>query len=87
MYAINKEGGYIIGVVAGVSAANGNATEEEYLAVKALLENVPTAPDGYYYRLREDLEWELCAEPAPEIPEEATEADYMAALRELGVLL
>lgn len=66
MYAINKEGGYIVGVVAGVSAANSNATEEEYLAVKALLTNVPPAPDGFYYRLTESLEWEICELPTIE---------------------
>lgn len=87
MYAINKEVGYIIGVVAGVSAANSNATEEEYRAVREMLLSPPAAPEGYCYRLQEDLEWELCAEPVPEIPEEATEADYIAALGALGVVL
>lgn len=83
MYAINKEGGYIVSVVAGVSAANSNATEEEYLAVKSLLTNAPPAPDGFYYRLTESLEWELCL--LPTIEEEASEADYRNALREMGV--
>ena len=74
MYAINKTDGYIVGVVAGVSTANSNATEAEYRTVKAMLLNPPPAPDGYYYRLREDLEWELFQLPEmPEIPEEATE--------------
>lgn len=88
MYAINKMDGYIVGVVAGVSVANSNATEEQYRAVKAMLLNPPSAPDGYCYRLREDLEWELCEmPPAPEIPEDAGEGDYIAALREMGVSL
>ena len=85
MYAINKENGYIIGVVSGVSATNSNATESEYRTVKALLVNPPDAPDGYYYRLREDLEWELFQ--LPEIHEEATDGDYIAALRNMGVSL
>lgn len=57
---INKEDGYIHSVVRGVSEANSNCTKEEYDKVKAILENAPTAPDGYYYRLKENLEWELC---------------------------
>lgn len=85
MYAINKMDGYIVGVVAGVSAANSNATEQEYRNVKALLLNPPTAPEGYFYRLRENLEWELTQ--MPEIHEDAGEADYIAALAEMGVSL
>lgn len=85
MYAINKMDGYIIGVVAGVSPANSNATAEEYRTVKAMLCNPPTAPEGHYYRLREDLTWELCE--MPEIPEDATESDYITALNKMGVQL
>lgn len=59
MYAINKQDGYIIGIVSGVSEKNSNATESAYMTVKAMLGNTPTAPTGYGYRLREDLQWEL----------------------------
>ena len=59
-YRINKEDGYIHGVVAGVNPENSNCTESEYTDIKAILENAPDAPDGAYYRLKEDLEWELC---------------------------
>ena len=58
-YRINKEDGYIHGVVAGVSVENANCTETEYAEVKAMIENTPTAPDGFYYRLKENFEWEL----------------------------
>ena len=85
MYAINYDGGYIVGVVAGVSASNSNCTEAEYRETKAMLLNPPDALDGFYYRLREDLNWELC--PMPEIIEEATEGDYIAALAQMGVVL
>lgn len=64
-YAINKEDGYIHGVVKGVSEKHSNITEEEFLSIKSILENAPEAPDeNHYYRLRDNLEWELC-----EIPE------------------
>ena len=59
-YRINKEDGYICGVVQGVSFENANCTEEEYTQIKTVIENPPNAPDGFYYRLKDDLEWELC---------------------------
>ena len=59
-YRINKEDGYIHGVVRGVGSETSNCSEEEYLAVKAILEGAPAAEDGFVYRLREDLEWEKC---------------------------
>jgi hypothetical protein len=84
MYLVNKQDGYIHSVVSGVSAANSNITEAEYIEIKAVIENMPTAPTGFGYRLKENLEWELYE--LPEIPEaEATEQDYIAALEQLGV--
>ena len=59
MYRINIADGYIHGVVKGVSEKNANCTEEDYNRAKAILENTPDAPNGYYYRLKENLEWEL----------------------------
>lgn len=82
-YRVNKEDGYIHGVVKGVSEAHANISAEEYAEIKAILENTPDAPESFYYRLKEDLEWELCEMPAVE--ETATEADYQAALEDLGV--
>ena len=84
-YAINYDNGYITGVVAGVSTANSNCTEAEYRAVREMLLHPPAAPDGHYYRLREDRQWELC--PMPEISPDATEGDYITALGEMGVAL
>lgn len=84
-YQINKENGYIHSIVKGVIAENANCTEAEYFAVKETLDNVPTAPEGFYYRLTENLEWELCEMPT--IEETATETDYQEALESLGVNL
>jgi hypothetical protein len=84
MYLLNKQDGYIHSVVSGVSAANSNITEAEYIEIKAVIANMPTAPTGFGYRLKENLEWELYE--LPEMPEvEATEQDYIAALEQLGV--
>lgn len=65
-YRINIEDGYIHGVVKGVSEENANCTEEEYMRIKSILDNAPTAPDGFYYRLKESFEWELCEMPTIE---------------------
>lgn len=83
MYLVNKQDGYICGVVAGVGAEISNITEGEYREIKAVLESAPTAPDGFCYRLKEDLEWELYE--LPEVEVEATEQDYIDALEQLGV--
>lgn len=78
--------GYIVSIV---KDPHGNVTDEEYQRIEAALRNRPTAPEGYDYRLREDtLEWELYKLPEPVSDDEdaeATEADYLAALNELGV--
>lgn len=59
-YRVNKEDGYIHGVVKGVNDNNANCTEEEYNHIKSLIENTPDAPDGFYYRLKDNFEFELC---------------------------
>ena len=86
-YAVNKEDGYIYSVSkSNHSASENTINKAEYLEIKNMIDNIPTAPEGYGYRLKEDLAWELYELPeSPEIPEEATEADYMEALERLGV--
>ena len=73
--------GYIVSIV------HDGGTTEAYLHIEAALRDRPTAPVGYDYRLTTSLEWELyqLPEPEPEADEEATEADYLASLAELGV--
>ena len=78
MYAINYDGGYIVGVVAGVSAGNSNCNEAEYMMVRDVLRHRPEAPDGYYFRLRNDLEWELCR--VPEISGEISDTEALAII-------
>lgn len=56
MYRIFTNNGYIISIV---HDANGNVTEEEYRKIKEVLESRPTPPQGFDYRLKENLEWEL----------------------------
>lgn len=61
-------------------------TEEKYEEILNMIRNKPSAPDGYGYRLTDDLKWELYELPAEDQEdEEATDEDYQAALAELGV--
>lgn len=60
-------------------------TEAEYNRIKAIIDNRPTAPDGYGYKLTDSLEWELYELPIEEVEEEATVTDYQNALSEMGV--
>ena len=75
--------GYILGV--GEVESGGNISKEEFDEISNIIHNTPTAPDGYYYRLKENLEWELCKIPSDEGGEIASDADYQAALEDLGV--
>lgn len=50
------ESGYIPGI--GTGAGGIEITAEEYNEIMAIIRNRPTPPEGYDYRLREDLTWE-----------------------------
>lgn len=41
-------------------------TAEQYNEILSMLRNRPTAPDGYGYRLTDDLQWELYELPTEE---------------------
>ena len=45
-------------------------TEEKYHAIRSMFRNIPTAPEGFAYRLTKELEWELYEVPVEEEPEE-----------------
>lgn len=64
-YGTILHNGYIIAVT-----DVGDMTQAEYAAAVSALHSKPTgAPDGYAYRLRTDLTWELGElPPAPEEP-------------------
>lgn len=57
MYQINIENGYIVSLVKGVE--KGNISENDYNNVLEIIKNKPIANDGFDYRLKEDLTWEL----------------------------
>lgn len=58
---------YIVGVCDDFGE---KITEQEYDTILDAIRNCPTAPDGYGYRLREDLTWELYELPVVEEFEE-----------------
>ena len=71
-------GGYILGVAH--VPFGGNISKEEFDNITEIIHQMPEAPEGFYYRLTENFEWELC-----EIHEEAAEEDYQKSLENLGV--
>ncbi len=64
--------GYIIGVGTGAGAGI-EITEDEYNEILNKINNRPTAPEGFTYRLTTALEWELCELPQIENNEDSEE--------------
>ena len=73
-------------VLIGTGSGDDEISKEEYETILSVIHNRPTADPGYTYKLRTDLTWELWEVPVVEVDEEATEADYLAALAALGVM-
>lgn len=42
-------------------------TQTKYSEILSMLHNIPTAPEGFAYRLTEELEWEIYELPAEEV--------------------
>ena len=72
-YYKTTNNGYIISIGTGFGGTE--ITEQEYAEILAVIRNKPTARDGYDYRLKTDLTWELVelppVEPEPPTDEEA----------------
>lgn len=62
-YKLTKDG-YI--AVIGTGEGGTPITEEEYEDILSILQNRLAAEDGYAYRLKEDLTWELVEVPIVE---------------------
>lgn len=81
---ITKNDGYIV----AFGKAENEEVTDEYIRLTEVMKSKPIAESGFDYRLKEDLSWELFELPiSEETPEtdEATEADYISALEDLGV--
>lgn len=69
MYGKYINDNYIVGV--GTGAGTGSEiTEDEYNEILDKINNRPTAPEGFTYRLTTALEWELVKLPPIENNEE-----------------
>lgn len=76
--------GYIVAI--GNGSGNTEITAGEYAELLNIIHSKPMASKGYDYRLKADLTLELYELPIiPAEDEDANEADYIAALAELGV--
>lgn len=62
--------GYIRGVC--MTTGEGNISQAQYDTITELFHNKPTAPDGFDYRLKADLTWELVELPPMPIDDELT---------------
>lgn len=69
MYGKYINDNYIVGVGTGAGAGE-PITEDEYNEILDKINNRPTAPEGFTYRLTTALEWELCELPPIENNEE-----------------
>lgn len=58
------ENGYIIAI--GIGFDDVEITAEEYAAILEIIKSKPVAENGYAYRLKEDLTWELVEVPIAE---------------------
>lgn len=53
-------------------------TAEQYNKILSMLRNRPTAPEGYGYRMTEDLQWELYELPhAEDTDEELSDSEAL----------
>lgn len=87
--------GYLIAV--GIGVGGTEITEAEYNSLREFFSTKPTAPEGYDYRLKDTLEWELYELPIippteeveeltyDEILEALADAEYELCLWELGI--
>ena len=76
--------GYLVAV--GIGSGGTEITEAENSELLNIIRSKPVATEGYDYRLKADLTRELYElPPMPIEDEDANEADYIAALAELGV--
>ena len=72
------ENGYLVGIGTGVGGIK--ITEEEYNSILAHIQSCPIAEEGYGYRLKEDLTWELYELPI--VPEEEISSDELMTMIE-----
>lgn len=76
-YNKNAQDGYILAI--GTGAGCEEITEQEYNAIKAVIDARPTPTEGYGYRLKTDLTWERYELPEPETTDEDVPTETVLA--------
>lgn len=64
----------------GTGAGGEEITQEEYENVLSVIRSAPTAEDGYQYRLKMDLTWELVEAPTMDTDPELTDSEALAII-------
>ena len=75
---VNVENEYIVSVQIG--GAGIPITDEEYNAIADAIRNSPESPDGFIYRLKTDLSWELHELPTPDPDPEISDSEAIAII-------
>lgn len=71
--------GYLVAV--GSGSGGTEITEAEYNNLLSVIHNKPTAPEGYDYRLKADLSWELYELPPVPEDDEITAEEALEIIR------
>jgi hypothetical protein len=79
-YKIIKDG-YIRGI--GTGASGDEIAEEEYNALLEIIRTKPKADDGYNYKLKADLTWELYELPHVDVHDDVTDEEFMRMIEEV----
>lgn len=72
MFGKFEDNGYIIGLSVGAGSGE-EISEDEYNKILDRINNRPTAPEGFTYRLTTAMKWELCELPPIENNEDSEE--------------
>lgn len=67
-----------VGWIRGRKPTGTVISEDEYKELSSIMKSMPTVPDGYGYRLKADLTWELYELPVVE--EELTAEEALAII-------
>lgn len=73
-YFLQIKNGYVVSYGKSEKTILHEITETEYNEIRKIIQNRPTAPEGYAYRLTEYLEWELYELPDAITDETAAKA-------------
>lgn len=78
-YNKTLKNGYIMAV--GTGGGGIEITSEEYAQIMNVIQNRPTPPEGYDYRLKEDLTWEQYELPIVDpVEEEISDSEALAII-------